>query len=81
VDILRISHEVERAQVRELVKRRSRRDPAAVDTALADMIAAARSGENMVPPMLAAACAEATLGEICGALREEWGSYVEAPRF
>lgn len=52
-----------------------------MDTALAGMIAAARSGENMVPPMLAAACAEATLGEICGALREEWGSYFEAPRF
>jgi methylmalonyl-CoA mutase N-terminal domain/subunit len=81
VEILRISHEVERAQVRELVKRRGRRDRAVVDTALAGMIAAARSGENMVPPMLAAARAEATLGEICGALREEWGSYVEAPRF
>jgi methylmalonyl-CoA mutase N-terminal domain/subunit len=81
VEILRISHEVERAQVRELVKRRGRRDRAVVDTALAGMIAAARSGENMVPPMLAAARAEATLGEICGALREEWGSYFEAPRF
>jgi methylmalonyl-CoA mutase N-terminal domain/subunit len=45
------------------------------------MLAAARSGANMIPPMLAAACAEATLGEICGVLREEWGSYSETPAF
>jgi methylmalonyl-CoA mutase, N-terminal domain len=35
----------------------------------------------MVPAILAAARAEATLGEICGALREEWGTYAEAPAF
>ncbi len=45
------------------------------------MIAAARSGANMIPPMLDAAMAEATLGEICGALRDEWGGYSEAPAF
>ena len=31
--------------------------------------------------MLDAARAEATLGEICGALRAEWGEYVEPPTF
>jgi methylmalonyl-CoA mutase, N-terminal domain len=31
----------------------------------------------MIPPILAAAQAEATLGEICGVLREEWGIYTE----
>jgi methylmalonyl-CoA mutase N-terminal domain/subunit len=31
--------------------------------------------------MLAAVRAEATLGEICGALREEWGGYTEPARF
>jgi methylmalonyl-CoA mutase N-terminal domain/subunit len=31
--------------------------------------------------MLDAARAEATLGEICAALRAEWGSYQEPPRF
>jgi methylmalonyl-CoA mutase N-terminal domain/subunit len=45
------------------------------------MLAAARSGENMIPPMLAAARAEATLGEICDVLRQEWGVYSEAPAF
>jgi methylmalonyl-CoA mutase, N-terminal domain len=52
-----------------------------VDAALEAMIGAARSGANMVPAMLAAARAEATLGEICGALRDEWGSYSEPPAF
>jgi methylmalonyl-CoA mutase N-terminal domain/subunit len=45
------------------------------------MLAAARSDQNMIPPMIAAAAAEATLGEICGALKDEWGGYFEAPAF
>jgi methylmalonyl-CoA mutase, N-terminal domain len=81
VEILRVSQQVERDQVAELARRREARDGAAVDAALAGMVAAARSGENMIPPILAAAQAEATLGEICGALREEWGSYSETPAF
>jgi methylmalonyl-CoA mutase N-terminal domain/subunit len=81
VEIMRVSHEVERAQVRELADRRSGRDQAAVDASLAAMVGTARSGGNMIPPMIEAAIAEATLGEICGALRDEWGSYSEAPAF
>jgi methylmalonyl-CoA mutase, N-terminal domain len=81
VEILRVSHEVEREQMAELARRRSGRDQVVVDGALAAMIAAARSGDNMIPPMLLAAQAEATLGEICGALRDEWGTYSETPVF
>jgi methylmalonyl-CoA mutase N-terminal domain/subunit len=81
VEILRVSHEVETDQVRDLAARRSGRDQAAVDAAIAAMLAAARSGASMIPPMLDAARAESTLGEICGALREEWGGYFEAPAF
>ncbi len=81
VEILRVSHEVEREQVRALAARRAARDQAAVDAALKAMLAAARSGENMIPPMIDAAMAEATLGEICGALREEWGGYREPAAF
>ena len=81
VEILRVSHEVERDQAAELGRRRAARDAAAVDAALAAMVDAARSGANMIPPMLAAARAEATLGEICGALRQEWGGYSESPAF
>jgi len=81
VEIMRVSHDVERVQARDLAQRRAARDQAAVDSALALMLAAARSGANIIPPMLEAARAEATLGEICGALREEWGSYSETPAF
>ena len=81
LEILRISPDVERAQVRELAARRAARDQAAVDRALAAMAAAARTDANLVPPMLEAARAEATLGEICGALRAEWGSYSEPAAF
>ena len=81
VEILRVSHQVERDQVAELALRRADRDAGAVDRALAGVVAAARSAENMIPPILAAAQAEATLGEICGALRDEWGTYSENPAF
>jgi methylmalonyl-CoA mutase N-terminal domain/subunit len=82
LEILRISPEVERAQVALLGSRRASRDEATVSAALAAMVAAARTDDtNLVPPMLAAARAEATLGEICSALRDVWGSYSEPPAF
>jgi methylmalonyl-CoA mutase N-terminal domain/subunit len=81
LEILRISPEVEREQVRALSSRRAERDKRAVDAALAALTAAARTEENLVPPMLDAARAEATLGEICGALREVWGGYAEPAAF
>ena len=64
-----------------LSARRAARDRDAVDVALAALVAAARTENvNMVPPLLDAARAEATLGEICGALRDEWG-YTEPAAF
>jgi methylmalonyl-CoA mutase N-terminal domain/subunit len=81
LEILRVSHEVEREQNRALAGRRAERDQAAVDAALARMTEVARTEGNLIPTMLDAARAEATLGEICGALREEWGSYSEPARF
>ncbi|HEX6857222.1 MAG TPA: methylmalonyl-CoA mutase family protein [Streptosporangiaceae bacterium] len=81
IEILRISHQVERDQVTALARRRADRDEAEVSGAIAALREAARGDGNMIPPMLAAARAEATLGEICDALREEWGTYSEAPAF
>src|SRR5436190_10023989 len=81
LEILRVSHEVEREQKRVLAQRRAARDDDAVQAALARMVEAARGDANMVPAMLDAARAEATLGEICDALRAEWGDYREPPRF
>lgn len=81
LSILRVGHEVEREQVRLLAARRAGRDEAAVRAGLAAMLAAARDGSNLIPSMLAAVRAEATLGEICDALREEWGTYREPAGF
>jgi methylmalonyl-CoA mutase, N-terminal domain len=81
LEILRISHEVEVEQKRVLAERKVARKDAAVRAALGRMVEAARGEDNMVVPMLDAARAEATLGEICDALRQEWGGYVEPPRF
>ncbi|WP_164700737.1 methylmalonyl-CoA mutase [Modestobacter sp. KNN46-3] len=81
LEILRVSHQVETDQRAELADRRQRRDDAAARAAVARMVEVARTEENMVPAMLEAARAEATLGEICDALRAEWGTYTEAARF
>jgi methylmalonyl-CoA mutase N-terminal domain/subunit len=81
LEILRVSHEVELEQRDVVARRRAARDQAAVDAALARMVEAASTGQNTVPPMLDAARAEATLGEICDALRPLWGEYREPVRF
>jgi methylmalonyl-CoA mutase N-terminal domain/subunit len=81
LEILRVSHEVEREQVATLRSRRTDRDEAAARAAVARMVEVARTSENMVPAMLDAVRAEATLGEICNALRDEWGVYREPARF
>jgi len=81
LEILRVSHEVEREQKRVLASRREARDNDAVQRSLARMVEVARTDDNMVPAMLDAARAEATLGEICDALRAEWGEYREPARF
>ena len=81
LEILRVSHEVEREQVKLLERRRAARDEAAVLAAVDAMVAAVRAGENAIPTMLEACRAEATLGEICNALRAEWGEYREPARF
>ena len=81
LEIMRVSHQVETEQRSVLADRRDRRDQSKVDAALEAMIEAARGSTNMIEPMLAAVRAEATMGEICAALRTEWGEYREPARF
>ncbi|HEY9407968.1 MAG TPA: methylmalonyl-CoA mutase family protein [Jiangellaceae bacterium] len=81
LDIMRVSHEVETEQRRVLAQRRAERDDDAVRAALATMVEVGRTEQNMIPAMLDAVRAEATLGEICDALRAEWGVYTEPARF
>ncbi|RBY87193.1 methylmalonyl-CoA mutase [Blastococcus sp. TBT05-19] len=81
LEILRVSHQVEVDQKAELAGRRAARDDEAARAAVARMVEVSRTGENMVPAMLDAVRAEASLGEICDALRAEWGTYTEPARF
>ncbi len=77
LEILRVSHEVERTQVEQLAERRAARDSEAVEKSLAVLAEAARTDTNLVPLLIDAARAEATLGEMCNVLRAEWGTYRE----
>jgi methylmalonyl-CoA mutase, N-terminal domain len=81
LEILRVSHEVELEQRALVAARRAGRDQAAVDAALARMVAAAEADQNTLPAMLDAVRAEATLGEICNAFKPMWGDYREPVRF
>ena len=77
LEILRVSHEVERTQVEQLAARRAARDSQAVEKSLAVLAEASRRDTNLVPLLIDAARAEATLGEMCNVLRAEWGTYRE----
>jgi methylmalonyl-CoA mutase N-terminal domain/subunit len=66
-------------QRRRLDQVRRRRDPVRVERALAALAEAAGGSGNTMPPLLECARAYATLGEMCGTLRQAWGEYVEAP--
>jgi methylmalonyl-CoA mutase N-terminal domain/subunit len=60
---------------------KARRDRARVEATLGSLKVAARGSENLMDPLLEAARAYATLGEMCDALREVWGEYEEVPVF
>jgi isobutyryl-CoA mutase large subunit len=81
LEILRVSHDVEREQRAALAQRKQSRDDGAVAAALAAVREAARADDaNLIQPLLDAARAEATLGEMCHLLVTEWGAYSEPPR-
>jgi methylmalonyl-CoA mutase N-terminal domain/subunit len=74
--IFRPNLEVVGAQLDRLARVRAERDQAAVDAALGRLRAASRGDENLMEPIMEAVRTYATLGEMCGVLREEWGEYV-----
>jgi methylmalonyl-CoA mutase N-terminal domain/subunit len=79
--ILRIDPALERKQVDRLAATRSRRDGAAVESALTELKRAAATEENLMPPIIAAARARATEGEMIAAMQEIFGTYTESPVF
>jgi methylmalonyl-CoA mutase, N-terminal domain len=82
VEILRIDPALERKQIQRVQALRGRRDSVAVETALARLKqAAARDDDNLMPPLVEASRAYVTLGEMCEALSDVWGTWIETPVF
>jgi methylmalonyl-CoA mutase, N-terminal domain len=82
VEILRIDPALEGKQIQRVQSLRDRRDSAEVDAALQKLkAAAARDDENLMPVLIEASRAYATMGEMCDALRDVWGVWRETPVF
>ena len=73
--LLRVAPGTEAAQRERLAKLRARRDGRAAARTLAAVEAAARGTENLMPPIMEAVKAYATVGEICGRLRAVFGEH------
>ena len=74
-NLLRVDPIVREKQVEKLARLRAGRDQAAVDKSLGVLTEAAKTDQNVMPPIIEAVKAYATLGEICDALREVFGEY------
>ncbi|MGB7685171.1 MAG: methylmalonyl-CoA mutase family protein [Solirubrobacterales bacterium] len=79
--ILKIDPALERKQTDRLAATRASRDAAAVEAALAELKRAAGGEGNMMPPIVEAARARATEGEMIAAMQEVFGTYTESPVF
>jgi methylmalonyl-CoA mutase N-terminal domain/subunit len=77
-NLLRVDPAVRETQMRKLARIKSERDSHAVDKSLDQLKKAAIGTENLVPPILDAVKKRATLGEICGVLRDVFGEYTHA---
>ena len=78
IPTLRIDEKIERSQIARLQALRTRRDSGRVAAALADLCRRASTSKNLVPAILGAVEAYATVGEISDALRGVFGEYQEA---
>jgi methylmalonyl-CoA mutase, N-terminal domain len=75
IELLRIEPDAEQRQVDRTRRVRADRDPGAWDAALAAVCDAAGSDVNVLPPMREALRVGATVGEVCGVLRDAWGTH------
>jgi len=78
IPIQRVDESLERKQIERLHALRTRRDAEAWKSALKQVEEAARSGENLMPRILAAVEVSATVGEISDTMRKVFGEYKEA---
>ncbi len=81
IPTLKVHEEVQVAQVERLRQVKAKRDARAVETTLAGVERAAREGSNVMPPIIAAVKAYATLGEISDVCRKVFGVYRDDGRF
>jgi methylmalonyl-CoA mutase N-terminal domain/subunit len=81
IEILKIEPKVETNQIGSLQALRARRDGRLVEKRLGELAAACTSGANVMPPILEATRAYATLGEIVGTMKKVFGEYVEPAMF
>jgi methylmalonyl-CoA mutase N-terminal domain/subunit len=72
---MRIDPAAERRQLERTAQVRSERNAEEAAAAIEAVREAARGDANLLPPMREALRARCTVGEICEALREEWGMY------
>ncbi len=79
VSLLRVDPAIEQRQRERTARLRAERDSHAADHALGEVRAAASGEANLLPPMREALRAHCTVGEICGVLRELWGTYDAQP--
>ena len=77
VPLFRVDPEVERQQIERVRAVRAARSASACQAALAEVSRAAAGDSNLVPPIIAAVEAKATVGEIADALRAVFGEYEE----
>jgi len=75
IELHRLDPEAERRQLERTARVRAERNAGAAEAAVADVRLAAAGEGNLLVPMREALRARATIGEICNALRDEWGMY------
>jgi methylmalonyl-CoA mutase, N-terminal domain len=78
IPLFRIDREIERSQLARLQALRAKRDTGKTKAALAELARRAGTNENLLPAILAAVEAYATVGEISDALRRVFGEYQES---
>jgi methylmalonyl-CoA mutase N-terminal domain/subunit len=81
ISLLKIDETVARAQVERLRAVKAERDAGKVEGALGAVERACRDGANVMPAIIEAVKAYATMGEVCDVFRKVWGVYREDGRF
>jgi len=82
LEILKIDPALERKQIDRVQALRAKRDSSAAEQALARLREdATHEDRNLMEPIMAAARADVTMGEMCDALRDVWGVWRETPVF